>query len=92
MTQDRKRQPLNIGVDGISRSKADDAKIDALMSEVFSTPAGREVLKYLRSVTIEMVSGPSVEANSLFHAEGQRYIVGMIELRTARGVRSKANV
>jgi hypothetical protein len=61
------------------------------MAEIFGTPTGAEVLKYLRAVTIEMVNGPAVSANELMHMEGQRYLVGLIERRIAHGRRSKNN-
>jgi hypothetical protein len=47
------------------------------------------VLRYLRSVTIEMVHGPNVTTEELRHLEGQRYIVGLIEQRIAHAHRSK---
>jgi hypothetical protein len=83
---------LNIGVDGIERSQTTDKQISQNVAEIFSTMTGQEVLKYLRSVTIEMVNGPAVSPNELMHMEGQRYLVGLIERRIAHGRRSKNNV
>ena len=59
------------------------------MSVVFESPTGKEVLRYLRSITIEMVNGPNVTTEELRHLEGQRYIVGLIERRIEHGHRSK---
>jgi hypothetical protein len=81
----------NIGIDGFQRSKAEDDRISQNIAEVFSSPTGAEVLRYLRSVTIEMVSGPAVTTNELMHMEGQRYLVGLLERRIAHGRRSKNN-
>ena len=39
------------------------------------------MLRYLRSITIELVNGANVSTDELRHIEGQRYIVGLIENR-----------
>lgn len=79
----------NIGVDGIQRSTDEDLKISLNVAHIFNTPTGNEVLKYLRTITIEMVNGPNVSTEELRHVEGQRYIVGLIEQRIAHAHRSK---
>lgn len=83
---------VNIGVDGIQRSKAADEQISQNVAEVFASPTGQAVLQYLRSITIEMVNGPAVTPNELMHMEGQRFLVGLIERRIVHGRRSKNNV
>lgn len=80
---------VNIGLDGIQRSSDNDVQISQNIAEIFNTPTGKEVLRYLRSVTIEMVNGPNVTTEELRHIEGQRYIVGLIEQRIAHSHRSK---
>jgi hypothetical protein len=76
---------VNIGIDGVQRSAEVDRQISQVMASVFSSPSGQEVLRYLRSVTIEMVNGPAVSVNELMHMEGQRYLVGLIERRISHG-------
>lgn len=83
------RPKVNIGIDGIQRAKELDRQISMMVAEIFGTPAGKEVLKYFRSVTIEMVNGPNVSTEELRHLEGQRYFVALIEQRIAHGHRSK---
>lgn len=80
---------VNIGLDGIPRSQAEDKQISMNIAEVLSTPVGKEVLRYLRSITIEMVSGPNISTEELRHIEGQRYLVGLLERRIAHAHRSK---
>lgn len=80
---------VNIGVDGIQRSRERDLEISKNLATIFSGPTGKEVLSYLRSVTIEMVHGPNVSSEELRHHEGQRYIVGLIEQRISHAHRSK---
>ena len=80
---------VNIGIDGIHRKSERDVEISKNVVQVFSTPTGQEVLKYLRSVTIELVNGPNISTEELRHLEGQRYLVAMIEQRIAHAHRSK---
>ncbi len=80
---------VNIGIDGIQRKSERDVEISKNVAQVFSTPTGQEVLKYLRSVTIELVNGPNISTEELRHLEGQRYLVAMIEQRIAHSHRSK---
>lgn len=80
---------VNIGVDGIPRDTAEDKQISQNIAEVLSSPTGKEVLRYLRSITIEMVSGPNISTEELRHLEGQRYLVGLLERRIAHAHRSK---
>lgn len=72
---------VNVGVDGIHRPQDKDREISLNVAEIFNTPTGSAVLKYLRSITIEMVNGPNVTTEELRHLEGQRYLVGLIESR-----------
>ena len=83
------RSKVNLGIDGIRRSKEEDERISQVFASCLETPSGKEILRYLRSITIEMVNGPSVSQDSLMHIEGQRFIVGLIEQRVAHGHRSK---
>lgn len=80
-----------MGVDGIQRPQDKDREISLNVAEVFNTPTGNAVLKYLRSITIEMVNGPNVTTEELRHLEGQRYLVGLIESRINHAHKVKNN-
>jgi hypothetical protein len=80
---------VNIGIDGIQRPQNRDIEISQNIATIFSNPTGKEVLSYLRSITIEMVHGPNVTSEELRHHEGQRYLVGLIEQRISHAHRSK---
>lgn len=84
-------QNSHIGLDGIARKKTEENKISLNIASVFSEPTGKEILKYLRSITIELVSGPNISTDELRHLEGQRYLVGLIERHMQRGHRVKSN-
>ena len=85
------KQAINIGIDGIQRTTEQDKKISKNIAQIFQSPAGKEVLKYLRSISIEMVHGANVSTEELRHIEGQRYIVGLIENRINHAHRIKTN-
>jgi hypothetical protein len=38
-------------------------------------------LQYLKSITIEAISGPNITSEELRHLEGQRYLVALIAKR-----------
>ena len=82
---------VNVGVDGIQRPQDKDKEISLNVAEIFNTPTGNAVLKYLRSITIEMVNGPNVTTEELRHLEGQRYLVGLIESRINHAHKVKNN-
>ena len=70
-----------LGPDGIQRKDEDEAKLDGLAHAAFTTPSGREILQYLRDITINTVGGPGISDAELRHREGSRFIVGVIEQR-----------
>ena len=74
-------QKINVGIDGINRPQEKDREISENIATLFNSITGQAVLRYLRSITIEMVNGPNVTTEELRHMEGQRYIVGLIENR-----------
>lgn len=79
------------GLDGFQRSQSEDQRISKNIDSIFKTPTGKEVLKYLRSITIESVQGPNASDAELRHLEGQRYLVGVVERRISHAQRIKQN-
>ncbi len=71
----------HLGLDNFIRNKADDERISKDIQALFKTPNGKQVLQYLRSITIESVQGPNASDAELRHLEGQRYLVGLISRR-----------
>lgn len=82
---------VKVRLDGFNRNEDADNEISLVVSQVFNTVSGKEVLKYLRSITIEAVSGGNVSDAELRHLEGQRYLVGVIERRIKHAERIKAD-
>lgn len=91
MSNKTETKKINIGVDGYKRTKETDEQISQNIAHIFSSDTGKEVLRYLRTITIEIVHGPNVSAEELRHIEGQRYIVGLIETRINHAHRTKTN-
>jgi len=60
-------KPNFISIDGFTRNKQEDDKINQNFASLFSTPTGQEILRYLRSVTIEAVSGANISDAELRH-------------------------
>lgn len=89
----KERPQSKVGPDGLILSAARSNELDLLAATTFGSGAGREFLKYLRSITIEMVGGPEITDAQLRHREGARYLVGIIEARMRAGTeRGKKDV
>jgi len=80
-----------LGLDGIQRKREEDHEISLNIAHTFNTDTGKAVLKYLRSITIELVHGSNVSNEELRHVEGQRYLVGLIESRINHAHKVKNN-
>ena len=75
-----------IGLDNIQRKPEDEENLNTLFYKLFTTTGGSEVLKYLKSLSIDAVAGPEISDQSLRHLEGQRYLVGLIQRRVNKGI------
>lgn len=60
-----------------------EREINEALAIAFGEAVGERALKYLRSITIEYVNGPGLDANALIHLEGARWLVAIIEKRIA---------
>ena len=78
-------QPETYNTDGIVRSKAEEKRLNLLAAETFKGGGPESFLEYLKSITINSISGPHISAEELMHIEGQRWIVAIIEQRIALG-------
>jgi len=91
LSNKKQTKQVNIGVDGYQRTKEVDEQISQNFAHLFSSDTGKEVLRYLRTITIEIVHGANVTTEELRHIEGQRYVVGLIETRINHAHRIKTN-
>jgi len=90
MNKQSNNNPIT-GLDGYPRTKNLEEEISLNFTHLFSTPTGKACLQYLRSITIEAVHGSAVTNETLRHAEGQRYIVALIDRRINHANRIKQN-
>jgi len=60
-------------------AQAADAEVRSCFVRAFNTGAGREVLSYLRTATVERRTPPGASDAFLRHLEGQRFLFQQIE-------------
>lgn len=85
-----KKSKVDPTLDGFSRGKSDEEKLNSLFRDVFESESGKKCLEYLKSVTVNAVLSPmQVEPYVLTHMEGQRYLVHLIDKRVEQGWRDK---
>ena len=88
--KDNKAQskPVN-SIDGYTRSPKTEELLNKLFGSVFKGDDGKQVLTYLQSITTEAVAGPNMSTNELFHLEGRRFLVAIIQSRINANLKEK---
>ena len=81
-----KKPEMLIGLDNYKRKPADEENLNTLFYKMFNTSGGSEVLRYLKSITIEQIGGPDISNETLRHIEGQRFLIGLIQRRINKGI------
>ena len=76
---------MSVGPDGYVRSPKIERNLNISFAALFSGDLGEEVIKYIRSITIESVSGPQISNDELRHLEGMRYLAFIIQQRITLG-------
>jgi len=66
-------------------NKTEVTDIDKIYASVFNQPDGKKVLEHLESLTINAFCSPQMNDQTLWHLEGQRWIVGLIKSKSKRG-------
>jgi hypothetical protein len=82
---EREKPKITNSIDGYARSAEAEQILNKHFANVFKTDDAKEVLDYLKSITIEAVAGPNIDSNRLFHLEGMRFLVGIINTRIKKG-------
>ena len=83
MTWEKIKSPKKQGVsiDGYPRSPEIEKELNELIASVFKDENGKRALAYLKSITTEAVAGSKISTNELFHLEGMRFLVAIIQQR-----------
>jgi hypothetical protein len=83
------KQDRVVGPDGRERTSKQEHEINEAFVACFNSRAGELVFNYLRSITINAVTGPEVTDEHLRHLEGQRFLFGMINQRFESGAKQR---
>lgn len=83
------KEPKQVSIDGYIRTPEQEKLLNEAFAALFSTENGDKILKYLSSITQDMVAGPNMDTNALWHLEGQRFLVGIIKTRTEKGKKNE---
>ncbi len=65
--------------------RPDPAALAKSAATCFAGPHGRQLLGYLRAITVERTLGPGVDDSHLRHLEGQRQLVQHLSALIHRG-------
>ena len=76
-------------IDGYTRSPDTEKKLNQLFGSVFKGDDGKQVLAYLKSITTEAVAGSNISTNELFHLEGRRFLLAIIQSRINANLKDK---
>lgn len=79
-------------VDGSSRSIKAEQLLNMQFAMLFRDEAGRNVLNYLRSITLNRIGTPDMPNRQLRYLEGMRGLFGMIQKRVELGQKGTPNV
>jgi len=74
-----------LSVDGTVRNSEVEKNLNSLFAAVFAGDNGEKALAYIRSISIDQVSGPEIGPNKLMHLEGMRYLAAIIQNRVKKG-------
>lgn len=81
-----------MGPDGHYRTDEEERRLNLIVLAALGTPSGEEVMKYLRSITIEVAAGPKITDAELRHLEGMRFLTGLLSQRINLGHKAKSHV
>ena len=57
MVEKTEQNKALIGLDNFKRSSEEETKLNMVFTSVFSSTSGKQVLQYLKSITIDTVAG-----------------------------------
>jgi hypothetical protein len=83
-------EPQVRSIDGFVRGEETERRINTAFANCFGGISGPDVLTYLRRITVLNVQRPGISSEALWHLEGQRYLVGLIEERIEHGRRPES--
>ena len=85
----RSKPKQYIGPDGLRRLPQVEHDLNECFAITFRGAAGKKVVDYLKSVTINRVIGPGEPENTYSYQEGARWLMGVISTRIKDGEEKK---
>lgn len=79
-----KREDVHVE-DGLALSPTVEHQINEAFAIALRGKVGDTILNYLRSISSDRVFAAGVDPNTVLHAEGSRWIAGVIQERLRRG-------
>jgi|TARA_R110002020_G_C16104277_1_gene758965 hypothetical protein len=70
-------------------NKSESTEIDKIFTSVFNQVNGKKVIEYLESITINSICTPQASDSTLWHLEGQRYLLQIIKSKIKRGTKNE---
>ena len=77
----RKNGDLVTGIDGVTRTKEAEQRLNALCQTVLDSEGGKQFMDYLRSITLNFVVPPTGTDAQLRHHEGKRELFMILQSR-----------
>lgn len=82
---DPEKRKVASDLDGVERTVAAEQDINDAFAAFARSRRAKDVLGYLRSITLNRVGGPHMTDAELRHREGMRHLYTIIEQRIERG-------
>jgi hypothetical protein len=60
-----------VSIDGVQRPQDIDERISLDVSSLLTSPTGKSVMQYLKSITTDVANGPNVSNDELRHLQEQ---------------------
>lgn len=75
------QQASKASPDGLVWTEDENKRLNALCRTLLATPAGDELMAYLRSITVDRIMPPTASDAELRMQEGMRRLVGILDQR-----------
>jgi len=83
--KEKRKTAQYVGPDGRKRTKKVEHNLNESFAITFKSPAGQDVLNYLKSITTNRVLEPGLPENTYSYQEGARWLMGIISTRVKDG-------
>jgi hypothetical protein len=79
------KERINVSVDGRGYTKEVDQDLNSKAYALFGSGVGKQFLQYLESITTNNIYPAGTGIETLAHAEGARWVVGIVKARCEKG-------